>query len=75
MSRAGRHHLVRTPADPAAQQGEPGCTGSSNLLVRHIDQGRVEAARIARHKMTALAHLIHRFAVLLDFTDGDPVLS
>jgi transposase len=82
-----------------------GYTGSSNLLVRYINQGRVEAdrpalsprrlarylltrpdrlkdhqrerieaARTACHEMTALADLIHRFAVLLDPADDNAAM-
>ncbi|MEU9451738.1 transposase [Streptomyces sp. NPDC048277] len=34
----------------------------------------IEAARAACHEMTALAELIHNFAVLLDPTDGNAAL-
>ncbi|MGA5499316.1 ISL3 family transposase [Streptomyces cinereoruber] len=82
-----------------------GYTGNSNLLVRYINQGRVEAdrpalsprhlaryllprpdrlkdhqrerieaARTVCHAMTALADLIHHFAVLLDPADGNAAL-
>ncbi|WP_443070422.1 ISL3 family transposase [Streptomyces sp. Z38] len=108
-----RNHLRRrrleNPAVPVThllqEIRELGYTGSSNLLVRYINQGRVEAdrpalsprrlarylltrpdhlkdhqrerieaARTACHEMTALADLIHRFAVLLDPADGNAAL-
>lgn len=104
-----REHLRRRreqdPAVPVThllrEIKELGYTGSANLLVRYLTQGRVEAdrpalsprrltryllthpehvkdhqrerieaARTACHEMTALADLIHRFAVLLDPADG-----
>ncbi|WP_404818639.1 ISL3 family transposase [Streptomyces triticiradicis] len=104
-----RRRRLENPAVPVThllqEIRELGCTGSSNLLVRHINQGRVEAdrpalsprrlarylltrpdrpknhqrerieaARTACHEMTALADLIHRFAVLLDPADSNAAL-
>ncbi|EFL37262.1 transposase [Streptomyces griseoflavus Tu4000] len=104
-----RRRRLENPAVPVThllqEIRELGYTGSSNLLVRYINQGRVEAdrpalsprrlarylltrpdrlkghqrerveaARTACHEMTALADLIHHFAVLLDPADGNAVL-
>ncbi|MFJ3762892.1 ISL3 family transposase, partial [Streptomyces sp. NPDC090080] len=73
-----RRHRLENPAVPVThlleEIRELGYTGSSNLLVRYINQGRVEAARTACHEMTALADLIHHFAVLLDPADGNAAL-
>lgn len=104
-----RKRRLENPAVPVTdllqEIRELGSTGSSNLLVRYINQGRVEAdrpalsprrlarylltrpdrlkdhqrerietARTACHEMTALADLIHHFAVLLDPTDGNATL-
>ncbi|MFC9261252.1 transposase [Streptomyces hydrogenans] len=104
-----RRRQLEDPAVPVThllqEIRELGCTGSSNLLVRSINQGRVEAdrpalsprrlarclltrpdrlgdhqrerieaARTACQEMTALADLIHGFAVLLDTADGNAAL-
>ncbi|WP_425588713.1 ISL3 family transposase [Streptomyces sanyensis] len=104
-----RRRRLENPAVPVThllqEIRELGYTGSSNLLVRYINQGRVEAdrpalsprrlarylltrpdrlkdhqrerteaARAACHEMTALADLIHRFAVLLEPADGNAAL-
>ncbi|WP_329319138.1 MULTISPECIES: hypothetical protein [unclassified Streptomyces] len=100
-----RRRRLENPAVPVThlleEIRELGYTGSSNLLVRFINQGRVEAdrpalsprylltrpgrlkdhqrerieaARTACHEMTALAGLIHRFAVLLDPADNNAAL-
>lgn len=44
------------------------------MRLKDHQRERIEAARTACHEMTALADLIHHFAVLLDPADGNATL-